>query len=711
MRYNANILPTCVVVTQLLNSALALPVLTREECGVADTQSLYKRDADAHLDFPQVIANFDGEAETKGIQKRGLEKRTLYSFVQNLLCGTKKTKEDARIDSSEVVQNTGASQQNVIAPETAIEETKEQEVPGGMSMSTSYEVISGPQGQNANPPSSLQQDIVAPLTANRNRQASIRPPNKIQNNPTFQQLTENVIPIQEDPADLLSSTASASKFTKNDAAALLGMYLYNVDFTDVLNKINPPRGTNTNGYDQLREAGRNAPPKPGFLKRLLGGARNPSDKYLAGPTAPYQNALSLGPPLVDNIIENPNWVINPTSDNRLSNIVQEQLDENKRILKTKADAREREKLRQAQHEQRLDEFAKWKQIQTGSIEEDLRRERLYDELYVDSEAGSDIGEEQTHTITVSANANQNAVPDDQNPGNLLEQSGNIMQESVDPLTVARIFNPLDQAQVFKAPSGGINSQVDEVPYINPQLAGAQLLQAPSGGISSQDNEVPYTNPALQGAQILKAPSGGISPQIEEVPASVNNQGQVASERTSTVYQSFENNQEPPSFQDDNFLVNGDDTANFKGNLMGESGGFLSGSQVLGNLGLSQIKPSGANNLVVSQIQPFGSNPGQSQIRPSGGQYTPSVVREEVSFSESDQADLQGDDSRGYDELEESTYVLESELPANVQAANVQASNLQNVGANNMGFSFSNPAGGSNNNNNNNNNGAAGPGGQ
>ncbi|KAK6360554.1 hypothetical protein TWF730_006694 [Orbilia blumenaviensis] len=127
MRYIINFLPACVVLAHLAGTTLALPVL--EGCPNDDSPSLIKRDAEAHISIPHVVASFDPQAsespfspggETHSLQKRAQpwEKvKKVFSSISNKVCGTGQIRREALENSILRQSNAGISQQEVIAPE------------------------------------------------------------------------------------------------------------------------------------------------------------------------------------------------------------------------------------------------------------------------------------------------------------------------------------------------------------------------------------------------------------------------------------------------------------------------------------------------------------------------------------------------------------------------------------------------------------------
>ncbi|EPS37903.1 hypothetical protein H072_8351 [Dactylellina haptotyla CBS 200.50] len=610
MRYNANILPACVVVAHLFGSTLALPAPTDEEC-IAEAQSLYKRDADAFLDIPKVVATFGGNDEESsspehhGIQKRGLEKRTLYSLAQRLLgkmCSTKAAREEADLMNASIQSNSGVSQQNAIAPEGDDQNP----------MASSYEIITGGPGNNA--PADLSQSFVAPGNP-------IQAP-RIQDNARFQQLFQDVEPIPELPAqeDRESDVESVSlreSIKSNDNSFYPGQKAKDffkdpslwgsgsldssssqADDSDILGvapddlmsiSSTPRKNTMLPGGPRRHQDG---PPsgmgkKPGFLKRLFSGGRDPRNQPQSG--GMNYNVPQFVPQNPE-IIDNPNWLVNPAE--RLYEL---------------------ERARRAEAQREADAF---------NQDERQRQQDLYDELFPEGDQ-VDLNVAQilpsTNPLTVAQMLPSNGLmgtaqvlPTNNlmgtaqvapsnglmgtaqvlstaengplGPIRTLEES-DFMQESLDPLETATIFNPLDRAQVMSVPAGRISSQ----------------------------NDIPYPN---------------------NPPA----------ERASTVYQSFsEPNEQDPSFQDDIYSI-------ADSNQTGDFGGNVNDSASLGasgNLGVSQIQPYGGGNLGTSQVQ----------------QKVTEIIEE-------DDAEYNSEGSRNPDEYEvdllESEVIDQSQLPSNLQ---------------------------------------------
>ncbi|KAK6345284.1 hypothetical protein TWF718_007208 [Orbilia javanica] len=128
MRYNYSLLPACVVLAHLAGTTLALPV--PDDCPYDDSPSLVKRDAEAHVSMPHIVANFEpqpsaspsppSEGETHRLQKRadrfGSFKK-VFGKLTNKLCGTGEARREAAENSVLRQSNAGVSQQDVIAPE------------------------------------------------------------------------------------------------------------------------------------------------------------------------------------------------------------------------------------------------------------------------------------------------------------------------------------------------------------------------------------------------------------------------------------------------------------------------------------------------------------------------------------------------------------------------------------------------------------------
>ncbi|KAK6359785.1 hypothetical protein TWF696_000922 [Orbilia brochopaga] len=115
MRYSRNMLPACVALAQVMGTTLvaAAPLAQVDDCGVPQVPNLYKRDADAQLG----ISSADVASSSAGkIQKRGLERRGLYSLITGLLgknCSTKGAQQDGQGLPREQAP-TGASQRQEI---------------------------------------------------------------------------------------------------------------------------------------------------------------------------------------------------------------------------------------------------------------------------------------------------------------------------------------------------------------------------------------------------------------------------------------------------------------------------------------------------------------------------------------------------------------------------------------------------------------------
>ncbi|KAK6505053.1 hypothetical protein TWF481_006977 [Arthrobotrys musiformis] len=132
MRYAGSVLPVCAVLAYLAGTTLALPVL--DDCFNDDTTGLVKRDAEAHVSIPHVVANFqpepsgspspspssEGGEEAHKLQKRAdrwASVKKTFGRITNKLCGTGEARREAAENSMLRQSNAGISQQDIIAPE------------------------------------------------------------------------------------------------------------------------------------------------------------------------------------------------------------------------------------------------------------------------------------------------------------------------------------------------------------------------------------------------------------------------------------------------------------------------------------------------------------------------------------------------------------------------------------------------------------------
>ncbi|KAK6542981.1 hypothetical protein TWF694_006913 [Orbilia ellipsospora] len=686
MRYNARIISTCLVVASVVTSTLALPLSDVEECS-AETQVISKRDADAQLDLPQAVLDYSEDVATSSpesheIQKRGLEKRTLWSLAQRILgkaCSTKSAKQEADLMNASIQSNNGVSQQGSIAPEN--------EVPA--SMASSYEVIEEVPGNNVPVNNAPAMDLSQSMV---NGGGNSQPARLVQR-PVYPLQRQSLEPIQEIPkaedreSDIDSVTGSLreslsgnhlypsqqarefykdpslwgsqnsiqdeaqadngnklgtsviqpqislpdddpfdivdedlpSKFKK--ATGLTGTYFFNVNVSDVL--LNQRFEGNRRGTMMGRRGGdrrhHDGPPKkPGIISRFWNG--KPKEQMNSG--GMNYNVPQYRP--VPEIIDNPNWLVNPAD--RLY-----ELEQNRR-----AQAKLEAELRELQ------------------AQEDLRKQDLYDEMYPEGEAVNPMAMSQAlgaqNTPVSQSIVDPMALSQTLNANTPLSQSSGINPMAVSqplkvpttPLSGSGAIDPMALSQAL-----GPNTPISQSSGNLDPLAVAQIRSpaenGPTGQIITEEessilqesvdplNQATIFNPVDQAA-VFGVPAGRIDPQNDIL---YPNPGPGQSEKAPTEYQSFGD----PSFQDDIYSIkDANETGDFGGNVMDQSG----------NLGVSQIIPADLRQPVVQQ-----------QIT--------DVVAE-------DDAEYNSDGSRDPDEYD----------------VDLLQSDVVPAGANSMGFSFANP---------------------
>ncbi|KAF3919971.1 hypothetical protein AA313_de0208670 [Arthrobotrys entomopaga] len=595
MRYNASIISTCVVVASVVTSTFALPLSDIEEC-TAETQAVYKRDTDAQADIPQAVMNYGNDVatsspESHGIQKRGLEKRTLWSLAQRLLgksCSTKAAQQEANLMNASVQSNNGVSQQGSIAPED--------DVPA--SMASSYEVIEEVPGNSQNmvnnggnsQPANLVQRPVYPL-----QRQSLEPIPEIPRaedresdiDSVAQSLRESLAenpfyPSQQarefykDPA-LWGSQSSIQDEAQADNGNKIGGSMMqpqislpdddNFDMVDedLLSISRNRRGTMMGGRGGNRRDQGNPSKKPGLLSRLWNGRPKEQPNSVNSGGMNYQVPQYQPAP---EIINNPNWLVNPSD--RLY-----ELEQNRR-----AQAKLEAELRELQDQ------------------EALRQQDLYDELYPEEENVNPMAMAQaldTQNTPISQSViNPMALSQALNPTTPLSQSGGIdpmaVAQTLDtqntPLLQSSVVNPMMQPQTL--PGKPLSESVVD-PMALSQALGTNTPMSQSGGnidplaVAQILNPQPLEN-GPTGAIITEEESSMLQESIDPLTqATIFN----PAEKASTEYQSFGD----PSFQDDIYSIKDpNETGDFGGGNMDQMGG----------LGVSQIIPAELRQPMVQQ---------------------------------------------------------------------------------------------------------------